>query len=399
MAQIPKTQVDQLQGFVHLLKANPDILHDPSLFFFREYLESLGASIPDAPKKKSGKEQKDPSEQENVCPSQSEEPAKEGDNTVEGEVESDIELDMVGVIEPDNEPAQEMGNCDKNTNEDLNDEQLDKFNEKRSEAMHAFSEREWERAIELFTECVKIDSTSSQVYTKRGTAYLKLNRPNACIRDCDRAITLNPDSAAAHKFRGRAHRLLGHFVEAAKDLRTACKLDFDEVADEWLKEVTPNAKKIEEHERKKQRKQQEREINEKKEKIKKAKEAREKAANESKFNEKDGPEGMEGLGGMFQDPDVLAALQDPEIAAAFQDISQNPANMSKYQSNPKIMDVVMKMMGKFGGGKAPMGMPGMGGAFPGGMSGMFPGGFPSGENVSNGKSKPSHPSSTTDDLD
>ena len=35
-------------------------------------------------------------------------------------------------------------------------------------------------------------------------------------------------------------RLLGHFVQAAKDLRTACKLDFDEVADEWLKEVTPN---------------------------------------------------------------------------------------------------------------------------------------------------------------
>ena len=29
-------------------------------------------------------------------------------------------------------------------------------------------------------------------------------------------------------------------MEAAKDLRLACKIDFDEVADEWLKEVTPN---------------------------------------------------------------------------------------------------------------------------------------------------------------
>ena len=36
------------------------------------------------------------------------------------------------------------------------------------------------------------------------------------------------------------HRLLGNFLEAAKDLRTACKIDFDEQADEWLKEVTPN---------------------------------------------------------------------------------------------------------------------------------------------------------------
>ena len=48
--------------------------------------------------------------------------------------------------------------------------------------------------------------SSAAVYAKRGTCYLKLKRPNACIRDCDRAVKLNPDSAAAHKFRGRAHR-------------------------------------------------------------------------------------------------------------------------------------------------------------------------------------------------
>merc|ERR1719412_815065 len=118
------------------------------------------------------------------------------------------------------------------------------------------------------------------MFAKRGNCFLKLKKPKACIRDCDRAIQLNPDSAPALKFRGRAHRLLGHFVEAAKDLRTACKIDFDEVADEWLKEVTPNAKKLEDHERNKERRKQVREIEEKKEKIKKAREAREKAAKE-----------------------------------------------------------------------------------------------------------------------
>ena len=39
-------------------------------------------------------------------------------------------------------------------------------------------------------------------------------------------------------------RLLGNFEEAAQDLRLACKIDFDEVADEWLKEVTPNVSPI-----------------------------------------------------------------------------------------------------------------------------------------------------------
>ena len=32
-------------------------------------------------------------------------------------------------------------------------------------------------------------------------------------------------------------RLMGNFTEAAKDLSTACRIDFDETADEWLKEV------------------------------------------------------------------------------------------------------------------------------------------------------------------
>ena len=41
-------------------------------------------------------------------------------------------------------------------------------------------------------------------------------------------------------------------------------------------------------------------------------------------------------------------LQDPEVAAAFQDISSNPANISKYQNNPKVQALINKMAGKFG---------------------------------------------------
>jgi Flp pilus assembly protein TadD len=43
-----------------------------------------------------------------------------------------------------------------------------------------------------------------------------------------RAIELNPDNASAYKYRGRSNRLLGNFKEAASDLRTTCKIDFDE---------------------------------------------------------------------------------------------------------------------------------------------------------------------------
>ena len=107
---------------------------------------------------------------------------------------------------------------------------------------------------------------------------------------------------------------------------------------------------------------------------------------------------------MFKDPELLAAFQDPEVAAAFQDISTNPGNMAKYQNNPKVMALITKMMGKFGG-DAPGGMPGMGGmggmggGFPGGMPGGFPGGAPSGPPPTAGGTKSAQPPPSTDDLD
>ena len=49
-----------------------------------------------------------------------------------------------------------MGNCSDDI--ELTDEQMDEFNTKRGEAMSAFSEAEWQKAIDLFTEAIKVNS-------------------------------------------------------------------------------------------------------------------------------------------------------------------------------------------------------------------------------------------------
>lgn len=139
-------------------------------------------------------------------------------------------------------------------------------------------------------------------------------KPNACIRDCNRALELNPDSAAAYKFRGRAQRLLGNWEESAKDLRQACKLDYDEEADEWLKEVSPNAKKLVQHKIKWDRKKAERELRDKRERVRKAQEANKKAAEANKRDEEDDQGDFMGKMG----PDIMGAFSDPEVAAALQ---------------------------------------------------------------------------------
>ena len=76
---------------------------------------------------------------------------------------------------------------------------------------------------------------------------------------------------------------------------------------------------------------------------------------------------MGGMGGLFSDPELLESLSDPEVAAAFEDITSNPANIMKYQGNPKVMKLLTKMAGKMGGGGggAPGGMGGLGGMFGG----------------------------------
>lgn len=65
----------------------------------------------------------------------------------------------------------------------------------------------FDEAIKLFTEAIFKNPLAS-MYAKRASCFIRMQKPNAAIRDCDEAIKINPDSAQPYKWRGRAHRLL-----------------------------------------------------------------------------------------------------------------------------------------------------------------------------------------------
>jgi len=131
-------EVAKLKQFLGVLRAKPELLWEPNLDFFREYLLDLGATLPDKPKAKEG----EPPKPE---PAKAKEPEAEPEAEPE-EQESDVELDMEGVIEADNDPPQEMGDANKG---ELSEEEQEQFAGKRSEALSAFSEGEWQKAIDL----------------------------------------------------------------------------------------------------------------------------------------------------------------------------------------------------------------------------------------------------------
>lgn len=250
-----------------------------------------------------------------------------------------MDIDNEGCVEPDTDAPQPMGDAAK----EPTDEECDKAGEYRSEAATFYGQQKYEDAVASYEKAIALNPTNALFYAKRGQAYLKLSKPNACIRDCDRALELNCDSAAAYKFRGRAHRLLGNWESAAKDLRQAVKIDFDEEADDWLKEVQPNARKLEAHKIKQERKKAEKADRERQERVRRAQEANKKAAEEQqhKSQHKGCDDGCDDDD--FSQADLLNAFKDPELAAAFQDIVSNPANIVKYQSNPKIMKLISKV--------------------------------------------------------
>ncbi|CAD7677597.1 unnamed protein product [Nyctereutes procyonoides] len=188
--------VSELRAFMKMCKQDLSILPTKEMRFLREWVETMG--------------------EENI---KTEEPSSE---------ESDLEIDNDGVTEPDTDAPQEMGD----ENVEITEEMMDQANDKKGAAIDALHDGDLQKAIDL------------------ARVFVKLQKPNAAIRDCDRATEINPDSAQPCKCgEGKVHRLLGHWEEAAHDLALACKLDYDEDASAMLKEAQPRAQKIVEHRR------------------------------------------------------------------------------------------------------------------------------------------------------
>ncbi|CAN6460930.1 unnamed protein product [Victoria cruziana] len=231
-------KVKQLKLFVEQCRANPAILSDPSISFFRDYLESLGAKLPDAAYRHDehstshGQKGPVPDESDEDIQDLEEEDVHVGANEEPEIVESDVELEGE-VVEPDNDPPQKMGD----PSVEVTEESRDESQMSKAKAMEAISEGNLEEAIDHLTNAIVCNPTSAIMYATRATVYIKMRKPNAAIRDANAALEINPDSAKGYKSRGIARAMLGQWEEAAKDLHVASRLDYDEEISATLKKV------------------------------------------------------------------------------------------------------------------------------------------------------------------
>jgi suppressor of tumorigenicity protein 13 len=357
-----KQQLDLLKQFVQFCKVNPDALNMPELAFFKQWLESMNATIPSKGEKpettqEEAPEKMKPEEPQVIDSSSSEEEPEEA--------ESDVESDREGVMQDSEVPNQEMGDPDV----EVTDEMIEQADNKRSEALAAMSEGKFEEAVVAFTEVIKANPTSAPMLAKRASCFLKLKRPNAAIKDCNRAIEINPDQAQAYKWRGLSYKLLGNWESAFTDLTTSNRIDFSEDTFEAMKEVEAKAHRLQEHRRKYERKREERELRARQKRVQKARKAYEKqkqSESSSKCDhdhdhEHDHDHGHHGIPpGMF-DPELMSLMQDPEVMAAMSDIMKDPSKMAMHANNPKVKKAMEMMQNNIFKGGFPGGFSGEGG--------------------------------------
>nr|CAD2169808.1 unnamed protein product [Meloidogyne enterolobii]CAD2196990.1 unnamed protein product [Meloidogyne enterolobii] len=339
MNEMTDEQLSLLKQFVLMCKANPGLLHQPQYAFYREYLESLGAKIPSGTESGGSKSE-----------SFKRQPEETFEENQEEEKESDLplpELDNSGVIE-DKTCGEEyaMGDPEK----EVSDEDMEKAQEHRQAAQMAFADGDYEKSVEEYTKAIEFNPGLAILHAKRASTLLKMSKLSAAIKDCDKAIAINPDSAAAYKFRGRAHRLLGNWAEAHLDFALSCKLDYDDQANEWLKEVEPNAKKLHDYQRAKERLADEKETRARQERVRRAQEENKRAAEENKQKYGEDSDDFDGdvPPGLFE-----SFKNNPELAKIMEELKKDPSKIGQYLNDPNVLNLIGMMGGKGGGGFNP----------------------------------------------
>mmetsp|Transcript_63840 Transcript_63840/g.152264 ORF Transcript_63840/g.152264 Transcript_63840/m.152264 type:complete len:522 (-) Transcript_63840:46-1611(-) len=102
-----------------------------------------------------------------------------------------------------------------------------KLSKIEQEATSALATGDVAGAVKKYTEAMQTGGVTALFLATRGLLLLKLRRPCAAVRDCTAAIKLNSLIGKAYRVRGIAHRRLGNWKKAHRDLAEAQRLNFD----------------------------------------------------------------------------------------------------------------------------------------------------------------------------
>jgi len=93
------------------------------------------------------------------------------------------------------------------------------------EGVTASNDRDYDRAIALFSEAIRLDTHNSLAFNSRGNAYSKKGDNDRAISDYNEAIRLDPNNSKTFNSRGWAYAGKGENDRAISDYNEAIRLD------------------------------------------------------------------------------------------------------------------------------------------------------------------------------
>ncbi len=82
----------------------------------------------------------------------------------------------------------------------------------------------YQRAIEDYSQAIRLDPNNVDAYHSRGGVYEKLGKYQRAIEDYNQTIRLYPNNAKGYNSRGIAYYMLGELERACSDYQKACEL-------------------------------------------------------------------------------------------------------------------------------------------------------------------------------
>lgn len=186
----------------------------------------------------------------------------------------------------------------------------------KAEGNKAFAAKDFDTAIQKFTQAIALDPSNHVLYSNRSGAYASLKQYEKALEDANKTTEIKPDWAKGWGRKGAAEHGLGNLV-GAKD-----------AFDEALKLEPTNAQ-----------------AKSGLEAVNRAIEAEARA---------DGVTG-DPLGGMFNDPQMIQKLAnnpktakylaDPSFMQKLQQLAKNPQDMGAAMSDPRLLEVMGVLLG------------------------------------------------------
>jgi len=139
-------------------------------------------------------------------------------------------------------------NKPKEKQEKIVEEKKDSFDELKLKGNEFFKANDYVKAIEIYTACVKLDSSNVTGYLNRSICYIKTNEAKKALGDCNFVLEHEKMNVKALYRRSLAFKLLKNFEKCVDDLTEVLKLEpKNAIAVKDLSEVKKEIEREREH--------------------------------------------------------------------------------------------------------------------------------------------------------